>query len=59
MSTALADSGRVLVDVSGLRLIRPPAAQLFPSILAGMGGWPGVRLVLFGADAGLARSLPL
>ena len=57
VSTALANSGRVLVDVSGLRVTWPPAVGLFGSILAGMGGWPGVRLVLFGADAELARSL--
>ena len=57
VSKALADSGRVLVDVSGLRVSWPPAVQVFPSVLAGMGGWPGVRLVLFGADARLARLL--
>jgi hypothetical protein len=57
VSAALANSGRVLVDVSGLRVTRPPAVGLFGSILSGMGGWPGVRLVLFGADAALARSL--
>ena len=57
VSAALANSGRVLVDVSGLRVTWPPAVGLFGSILAGMGGWPGVRLVLFGADAKLARSL--
>ena len=57
VSAALENSGRVLVDVSGLRVTWPPAVGLFGSILAGMGGWPGVRLVLFGADAKLARSL--
>jgi len=57
LSAALANSGRVLVDVSGLRVSWPPAVGLFGSVLAGMGGWPGVRLVLFGADAALARSL--
>jgi len=57
LSKALADSGRVLANVSGLRVTWPPAVRLFPSILAGMGGWPGMRLVLFGADAALARSL--
>ena len=57
VSAALANSGRVLVDVSGVRVTWPPAVGLFGSILAGMGGWPGVRLVLFGADAALARSL--
>ena len=57
VSAALANSGRVLVDVSGVRVTWPPAVGLFGSIRAGMGGWPGVRLVLFGADAKLARSL--
>ena len=57
VSAALANSGRVLVDVSGLRVTGPPAVGLFGSVLSGMGGWPGVRLVLFGADAALARSL--
>jgi anti-sigma regulatory factor (Ser/Thr protein kinase) len=57
VSAALANSGRVLVDVSGVRVTWPPAVGLFGSILAGMGGWPRVRLVLFGADAALARSL--
>ena len=57
VAKALADPGRVLVDVSGLRVTWPPAVQVFPSVLAGAGGWPGARLVLFGPDAGLARSL--
>src|SRR3712207_1069515 len=57
LSKALADAGSVLVDVSALRLAWPPAVQLFPTVLAGMGGWPGARLVLFGADATLARTL--
>jgi hypothetical protein len=59
VSAALANSGRgrVLVDVSGLRVTWPPAVGLFASILADAGGWPGMRLVLFGADAKLARSL--
>ena len=51
VSAALANSRRVLVDVSGLRVTWPPAVQLFGSILADLGGWPGARLVLFGADA--------
>jgi hypothetical protein len=57
VAKALADSGRVLVDVSGLRVTWPLAVQVFPSVLVGLGGWPGARLMLFGADAGLARSL--
>jgi hypothetical protein len=57
LSKALADAGRVLVDVSGLRLTFPAAVRLFPSILAAAGGWPQARLVLFGADAELAMRL--
>jgi anti-sigma regulatory factor (Ser/Thr protein kinase) len=57
VAKALTNSGRVLLDVSGLRVTWPPAVRLFSSVLAGMGGWPGVRLVLFGADAELAGSL--
>ena len=57
VSAALANSGGALVDVSGVRVTWPPAVGLFGSVLAGMGGWPGVRLVLFGADAALARTL--
>jgi hypothetical protein len=45
VSKALLDGGRVLVDVSGLRLTRPSAAQLFPTTLMAVGGWPGARLV--------------
>ena len=57
VSKALIEVGRVLVDLSGLRLTWTPAAQVFPSTLGAVGGWPGARLVLFGADAELARSL--
>jgi hypothetical protein len=57
VSKALADGGRVLVDVSGLRLTWPPAVQLLPSILEEVGGWPAARLVLFGADRRLTDSL--
>src|SRR5918994_2358204 len=57
VSKALLDVGRVLVDVSGLRLAWRPAILLFPSILAGAGGWPRARLGVFGADAELARTL--
>ena len=57
VSKALADTGCVLIDVSGLRLTWPPAVQVFPTVLERRGGWPGARLVLFGADPELARSL--
>ena len=57
VSKALIDEGRVLVDLSGLRLTATPAAQVFPSALTAVGGWPTARLVLFGADVVLATSL--
>ena len=57
MSKALVDVGRVVVDLSGLCLAWLPAAEVFPSTLAALGGWPRTRLVLFGADRELARSL--
>ena len=41
LSQALAGPGRVLVDVAGLRLGSAAAVQVFPSVLAGAGGWPG------------------
>jgi hypothetical protein len=57
VTKALLEVDRVLIDVSRLRLTWTPAAQVFPSTLAVMGGWPWARLVLFGADAVLATSL--
>jgi hypothetical protein len=57
VSDALTEAGRVLVDLSGLRMTWTPAAQVFPSVLTAAGGWPAARLVLFGADADLSRSL--
>ena len=57
VSKALIDEGRVLVDLSGLRITATPAAQVFPSALTAVGGWPTARLVLFGADVELATSL--
>jgi anti-anti-sigma factor len=46
----LLDGGRVVADVSDLRLVWTPALQVFPSTLASLGGWPTARLVLLGAD---------
>jgi len=52
VSKALADTGCILVDVSGLRLSWPPAVRVFPAVLEDMGGWPGTQLVISGAHAG-------
>jgi hypothetical protein len=57
VSKALIDEGWVLVDLSGLHITAALASQVFPSALMAAGGWPGARLVLFGADAELATSL--
>lgn len=57
LSKALLDWGRVLVDVSGLQLTWIPAVRLFSSTFTALGGWPRMRLVLFGADPGLAKLL--
>jgi len=57
LADALSMPGRVLVDVSGLRLTSPTAIQVFPSVLADARGWPGARLGGFGADPELTRSL--
>jgi hypothetical protein len=53
----LADRGRVVVDLSELRLEWQPAVHVFPAALATAGGWPGARLVLYAARPELARSL--
>jgi anti-sigma regulatory factor (Ser/Thr protein kinase) len=57
VSKALNDERRVVVDLSGLRTTARPAAEVFPSALTAVGGWPAARLVLFGADPELATSL--
>ena len=57
ITKALLEVDRVLVDVSRLRLTWTPAAQVFPSTLAAMGGWPWARLVLFGAGRVVERTL--
>ncbi len=56
---SLADRGRVVVDVSGLRLAWSPSVELFPAVLNAAGGWPAARLVLCGARDGLERALRL
>ena len=59
VSKALNEEGRVVVDLSDLRTTARPAAQVFPSALTAVGGWPAARLVLFGADPELATSLTM
>jgi len=46
----LMDHGRVVVDLSALRLQWPSVVAVFPTALVACGGWPFARLVLFGAD---------
>lgn len=53
----LLDRGRVLVDVSGLRMEWRPSLKVLPAALAASGGWPAARLVVFGARADLAAAL--
>ena len=53
----LLDVGRVLVDLTDLRVDFVPGLQVFPSTLAAAGGWPGARLVLFGASPELSEVL--
>jgi anti-anti-sigma factor len=54
VATALAklllEGGRVVADLSDLRLRWTPALQVFPSALAALGGWPAARLVLLDPD---------
>jgi hypothetical protein len=55
--TALLGAGRVLVDLSGVRVGWPPALQVFASALATAGGWPTARLVLFDPPSDVRREL--
>jgi anti-sigma regulatory factor (Ser/Thr protein kinase) len=48
LEKALADRGRVLVDLTALRVTWAPGWEVFPLALATAGGWPTARLVLFG-----------
>jgi anti-sigma regulatory factor (Ser/Thr protein kinase)/anti-anti-sigma regulatory factor len=57
LAKAMAESARVLVDVSGLWAASAAAVQVFPSVLARAGGWPYAQLVLFGARPELTRTL--
>jgi hypothetical protein len=49
--------GRVVADLSAVRLMRAAALQVFPSTLAALGGWPSARLVLLDADRELTEAL--
>ena len=57
LGKALVNRGCVLVDLSGLRLEWEPGVAVFGSVLGYAGGWPGARMVLFGADGELAAAL--
>jgi hypothetical protein len=53
----LLDHGRVVVDLSALRVQWTAAVVVFPTALAACGGWPSARLVLFGADQATRAAL--
>ena len=57
LGKALVNRGCVLVDLSGLRLDWEPGVTVFGTVLGYAGGWPGARMVLFGADGELAAAL--
>ena len=57
LGKALVNRGCVLVDLSGLRLDWEPGVTVFRTVLGYAGGWPGARMVLFGADGELAAAL--
>lgn len=54
---SLLGTGRVLIDLSGLRSAQAAFVTVFPTALAFAGGWPCARLVLFGADAAMRSTL--
>ena len=57
LAESLADTGRVLIDLSGLREVQTPLLTLFPAALAAAGGWPAARLVLFGGGGPVRAAL--
>ena len=57
LTKLLLNHGRVMVDLSRLRVGWTPALQVFPTALASAGGWPSARLVLFGANQQITTSL--
>src|SRR4051794_24305646 len=53
----LLDRGRVVVDLTEATMQWAPVAELFPTTLAGVGGWPLARLALAGPDPATAAIL--
>jgi anti-sigma regulatory factor (Ser/Thr protein kinase) len=54
---ALGDCGRVVIDLTGLRLATPAMTAVFPAVQAAAGGWPAARIALYCPDAALAWAL--
>jgi anti-sigma regulatory factor (Ser/Thr protein kinase) len=54
---ALRDTGRVVVDVSRVELVRPYYVLVFPAVQAAAGGWPHVRLAIVGARLAFRAAL--
>ena len=46
-----------MVDLTSLRLGWEPGVAVFAGVLRHAGGWPGARMVLFGADGELTAAL--
>jgi hypothetical protein len=57
VSKALAQRGRVLVDVSGLVLEWEPVITVFTTALSAAGGWPVARMALYGPPEPLLAAL--
>ncbi len=53
----LLDRGRLVVDVSGMRVLWRPALAVFGTALASAGGWPLARLVLVDTAGDVAQYL--
>ena len=57
LGKALGTRGCVVVDLTSLRLGWEPGVAVFADVLRHAGGWPGARMVLFGADGELTAAL--
>ena len=57
IAKSLANTGRVLIDLSQLHCSQTALLMVFPTALAAAGGWPSARLVLFGASAAVRSAL--